>query len=276
MDVKAIFSKKVAGIPVMYLVAGLAIVGLIYAIKMKPAATKDMGDTGETGGPGDQGSPTSGVSNPYAGLDSTGTVVVAPQTPEPEDKVEETNDTWAKAAIDYLIENNLASPGAAQAAISAYLEGANLTYEQGLLRDAAIRKLKSPPQGITPGATADKPAQKQFSIFPGSHTVKGSNDNTAAKLSTLYYGTADNLHVDAIVSANAQYGPKTTTYNAGTVIKIPEFKGYNYYTTTKTVRTFKAIAARSGLSIAQIKALNPSRTETESMNLPIGLKVRVR
>lgn len=276
MDIKGLLSKKVAGIPVMYLLAGIAVIGLVYALKMKSSVAKDSGDAGDTTSSNTDQGAASDTGNAYSGLNGTGTVVVAPQTPPAEDATVETNETWAKAAIDYLIEQNLASPGAAQAAITAYLEGANLTYEQGLLRDAAIRKLKSPPQGVNPGVTADRPAQKQFSNFPGSHTVKGSNDNTAAKLSTLYYGTADSLHVDLIVEANTQYGPKTTTYTVGTVVKIPEFKGYNYYTTTKTVRTFKAIAAKSGLSVAQVKALNPTRTETESMNLPIGLRVRVR
>lgn len=277
MDLKAVFSKKVAGIPVLYIAGGVAVLGLVYAVRMKSTVPSTDGGTGDEGTEEEKdGSLTTSGSADYSGLNGTGTVVVQPQQPPTEDKVEETNETWGKAAIDYLIESNLASPGAAELAITTYLAGGNLSYEQGLLRDAAIRKLKSPPQSITVGTTGSQPAQKQFSLFPGNHTVKGSNDNTAAKLSTLYYGTADALHVDLIVSANSQYGPKTGTYNVGTVVKIPAFQGYNYYTTTKTVRTFKMIAAKSGLSIPQIKALNPTRTETENMNLPIGLKVRVR
>lgn len=274
MDIKTVLAKKVAGIPVLYLAGGAAVLGLTYAIKMKSTVTSDTGGTGDEGTEEEKGgSLTTSGSADYSGLDGTGTVIVQPQQPAAEEKVEETNETWGKAAIDYLIDSNAASPGAAQAAITTYLSGGDLTYEQGLLRDAAIRKLKTPPQSITVGTTGAQPAQKQFSLFPGTHTVKGSNDNTAGKLAALYYGVNDGLHQDLIVENNVQYGPRNTTYNVGTKLKIPAWVSPVYYTTNKTTRTLSAIAAKNGLTVSQIQALNPSR---DMGQLPLNLRIRIR
>ena len=271
MDLKSLASKKVAGIPVMYLAAAAVVIGLIYAVKMK-STTTTTDTTGEdaTAGPGDAGNaPSNGAD--YSGLDSTGTVVVQPQEPATTDTTVETNDTWGKAAINYLISINAGTPGAITEAISAYLDGAHLTYEQGLLRDKAVTKLGPPPSIPSVGGTDSQPAQKQFSAFPGTHTVKGVNDNTPGKLANLYYGNADSLHVDLIVEQNLQYGPKTTTYTAGTKVKIPAYAGPKFYTTTKSVRTLSAVASKNGLSLQQIQALNPLRSDP----LPVGMRIRV-
>lgn len=270
---KNLASKKIAGIPVLYLAAGAAVIGLVYALKMKSKVTPT---TAPDGTEGTDDTPTSQEPD-YSAYDTTGTVVVQPQQPATAEPVVETNDTWSRAAIQYLIDTKAATPGAATEAISAYIDGSHLTYEQGLLRDAAITKLGPPPSIPSVGGTDTQPARKQFSVFPGTHTVKGDNDNTAIKLSSLYYGSVDANHVYYILEANTQYGLSASTpYDVGTKVKIPAYAGVKYYTTTKTVRTFKDVAAKNGLTSEQIKALNPARSETAGAPLPIGLKVRVR
>lgn len=61
----------------------------------------------------------------------------------------ETNDTWAKAAIDYLIASGY-SPTLAQQAISRMMSGAQLTPQEKALADIAMIKLGSPPGALSP------------------------------------------------------------------------------------------------------------------------------
>lgn len=259
--------KKVAGVPVVYLGLAAAVGLALVAWKMK--ATNTPADT--TAPAGDT------TAEPdYSGLATTGTVVVAPQQTTVSAATAETNESWMKAAVDYLVNDaKVATVGDAQLAISLYLEGQDLTYEQGKLRDMAVAKLKLPPESLPRvGVTAAAPAQKQFSKFPGKHTVKGSNDNTASKLATLYYGNGDALHANRIVELNAALGPAGTTYSTGTVIQIPAWTTPTYYTVTGKNRDQYAttLAAKFGLTVAMLQALNPSLT----FPAKVGTKVRTQ
>lgn len=286
IDFKAIMAKKVGGVPVLYIAAGGAVVLAVVAYKMKdttPAAdasgdagsgAEDKSTSGKSGGFAKTANSVDGAD--YSGLDSDGTVIVQPQQPEKTEKVEETNETWGKAAIAYAIEKKLATPGTAEATVQAILSGAQLSYEQGVLRDQLYTKLGSPPEGVKNSGTKEAPAQKQFTGFPGKHTVKGSNDNTAVLLARLYYGVNDGLHANTIAAANTGLGGWQTRYPVGTVVTIPAYGGVKYFTTTKSINTFTSVAAKNGLSVAGIKALNPGRSEAATAPLPVGLKVRVQ
>jgi hypothetical protein len=284
---KEIARKKVAGVPVIYLAGGFVVILGIVAYKMKstatPPATGDESTTTDNV-PTDGASDASGMAGDYSGLSTTGTVIVSPQQTTTEDAVKETNDTWERSAVTYLIESKLATPGDAQSAISHYLSGNDLSFDEGKLRDAAITKLKLPPEPLSGiGTTGQAPAQKQFTNFPGKHTVKGNNDNSPYRLANLYYGTGPNSDptqvsqgwvedANHIVEMNTALGPVTTTYPIGTVVNIPQKVTPVYHTTRANYRYFSAIAAANGMSQAQIQALNPSLANPA----PIGVRVRVR
>lgn len=262
--------KKVAGVPVIYLAGAFVVILAVVAYKLPSTSGGDLGPVDETQGEGpDQ---TDGAAD-YSGLSTQGTVTVVQGSQETAEVVKPTNEDWERSAVDYLVESNLASPSAAQSAIHKYLEGNDLSYEEGVLKDAAIRKLKLPPEPLyTVGSVGNEPARKQAGTLPGSHVVKNSNDNTASKLAALYYGNGDAVHAATITAANTKYGPGGTTFPVGSKITIPMWYTPYTYTSTKTINTATKVGAKNGLSAAQIQALNPG------MVFPVkaGTKVRVK
>src|SRR4051812_2219979 len=97
--------KKVAGVPVIYLAGGFVIILAIVAFKMKSSAPEATGDESTTTDnvPEDGASEASDMAGDYSGLNTNGTVIVAPQQTTAQEAVKETNETWERAAIDYLI-----------------------------------------------------------------------------------------------------------------------------------------------------------------------------
>lgn len=256
--------KKVAGIPVLYLAGAFVTILAIVAYKMKPTSGEDLGS--EDGG--DQGDPTNGAAD-YSGQIGSGTVIVAPSTPDPVEADKPTNEEWGRSAVDYLVESNLATPSVAEAAIHKYLEGADLTFEQGKLKDAAILKLKLPPEPLVGiGSIGTAPAQRQFTSFPGKHTVKGSNDDGLTKIAALYYGRSETPYTTLLSAANTNL-PRYGRYSPGTVVNVPAYIEPKYYTAGS--QDAKTIAAKNGISTASLQLLNPG------MSFPVkkGQKVRV-
>lgn len=275
MNFKEIASKKIAGIPVLYLVAGAVVIFAVWAWQMKSSPAEEVtGDENTTAENVSVSEDDSAVAD-YSGLAPTGTVTVVQQPTAETESVKQTNDDWLRAAVTYLIDEKKATPGEAQTAINNYLEGNDLTFEQGVLRDAAITKLGLPPERIavlgTVSAQAAPPAQRQFNNFPGKHTVKGSNDNTASKLAALYYGNGDSLRTQKIVATNPNLGTGAG-YNVGTVISIPAWREPAYYTVTKTgPKTATKVGAVNGISAQVLQALNPGKSSPYA----VGTKLRV-
>lgn len=277
MDWKSLASKKVAGIPVLYLAAAVVVVFAVWAWQMKSSPTEEAtGDENTTA----ENVPSDGedlAAADYSGLNGSGTVTVVQQaTPTETESVKQTNDDWLRAGVAYLVERKEATAGEAQVALTNYIEGNDLTYEQGQLRDSALAKLGLPPEPITSlgsvGSQTVAPAQRQFSLFPGKHTVKGTNDNSASKLASLYYGNGDANHALKIVATNVRYG-NGASYPVGTVIAIPAWKEPRYVTVTKTTRTPTIIAAKNGIQGGApiIEALNPGK----STPYAVGTKIRI-
>lgn len=262
--------RKVFGIPLLYIAGAFVIILAIVAYKMKPSTPPaDATDASATGVDTD-GKATDESS--YAGLATNGTVVVAPQQPAAEEATQETNDTWLRAAITEVNKAKIATAGDAQAALSKYLSGDNLSFDEGKIRDYALEHVGIPPEPLYQiGTVSEAPAQKQFSLFPGTHVVKGSNDNTPAKLAQLYYGNSDAAHVNSIVAHNFNLGPATTSYSVGTKVSIPEWTTPRYYTVQKGYQYPTPIAAKNGIQYAQLLGLNPGVT----FPVAIGTKVRV-
>jgi hypothetical protein len=262
--------KKVAGVPVIYLAGGFVVILAIIAYKMNPPTSgEESGPVDETDGSGpDQ---TGGAAD-YSGLATQGTVTVVQGSTSDAEVTKATNEDWGRSAVDYLIEANLATPSEAQSAIHKYLEGNDLTFEEGKLKDAAIRKLKLPPEPLVAlGSIGLQPAQKQFSNFPGKHTVKGSNDNTPTKLANLYYGKSTSPYVLTISAANTTLGPASSNYTPGTVVNIPNYVTPRYFKTTPSTRSASRVAAANGISSATVRALNPNLTEPYAL----GKQIRI-
>jgi hypothetical protein len=275
-------AKKVLGVPVLYLAAGFVAILAVVAWRMKSTPDADTsGVNPENGVAGseldDPDNALAGMEgNGYSGFVTNGTVVVQPTTPTAEEPPEVNNDTWRKGATEWLVSQKKASGVEAYSALSKYLDGDQLSIEEGVIVNAAIAEKGLPPEPVAKvGGVAgptEAPAQKQFSSFPGAHTVKGSNDNTATKLASLYYGNSDALHVNKIASANPALGPSSTTYNIGTRLTIPYYANPRYYTVTGKSDTWPSqIAAKNGLSYNQFLALNPSATAPYAK----GAKMRV-
>jgi hypothetical protein len=270
MNFQEIASKKVAGVPVLYLAAAFVAILAFVAWRMKPSAPEEepTGDEGTT----PDNAPTGEDDVDYSGLNTNGTVTVVQGPPVAEEATKQTNDDWERAAVDYLVDAKLATPSEAQNAIRKYLEGNDLSFEEGALKDKAIMKLKLPPEPLTTlGNVGQAPGQKQFSNYPGRHTVKGSNDNTASKLAMIYYNSGSSPYAAEIVAANSALGPSGTTYAPGTSVTIPKWTGIRYYKTTKSTLWPSQVAAKNGLSYAQIIALNPGKTAPYKL----GEKIRV-
>ena len=280
--------KKVGGVPVVYLVAGFVLVLVILAWRLKtpsdPAdATATAADPALDGGGG--AVDTSGEpSTVYPNMPS-GTVVVAPQAdPVNTDPPVETNTDWLKKAVLYLVNTKNHGAGEAQQALSLYLDGENLTYAQGVMRDEALKQFGLPPDPGSVGTTGPKPVPVPTPVPkpsvpvvarqgtpPVVHTVRGVGDNTVTELIHLYYsGSATNDKYDLIQNANqgiAKGGP----YKVGTKIFIPAYHAPKYYVATKTTVTASAIAMKNGTSVKSLGILN------DGMRFPVkvGTKVRV-
>lgn len=272
-DISEIMHKKVAGIPVVYIGGAVAVVLAIVAYRLRnnnPPATTPATDASATGVDANGDATDESL---YGGLATNGTVTTAPvDTSTPVATPEATNDSWLRSSVADVVKANIATAGDAQAALSKYLSGDNLSFQEGQIRDYALKTDGLPPEPLgTIGTVSTAPAQKQFSIFPGVHTVKGDNDNTPAKLSQLYYGRSDYIPQDSIVSQNFNLGPRTVTYSVGTQVKIPAYTEPRYFTAVQNYQYPTQIAAKNGISYAQLLGLNPGAVYP----LPIGRKIRV-
>jgi hypothetical protein len=277
-------SKKVAGIPVLYLAGAAVIVLAIVAWRMKPSADFSDAEGDVQGSPeGGSGVPTEG-DDPYAGLETNGTVTVVQQPPAAAEPVQKTNEDWAKEGAEWAVTGAAQAAGihttgaAARAALNHFLYGEDLSYEEGQIVNAVIREKGQPPEGVgaigkipTSAPTAPSaPAQKQFTNYPGTHTVRGSNDNTFTKLSVLYYGSSYAKNVDLIAASNLGIN-RDTPIAVGTRIAIPYLTTPKYFTATSAARTASSIASKNGITVNRLNALNPGRV----WPVKVGTQIRV-
>lgn len=279
MNFKELANKKVIGVPVLYLAAAAVTILAIVAWRMKALPTEDK--AGVDPADATAGAEATGVDNslagdPYSGLNTTGTVIVQPSATTPDDVAPAIgdNEAWVKAAAEWLVAKNKATGTDAYTALNKYVSGENLSYDEGALVNAAIAEKGQPPDNVgTIGTIGALPAQKQFTKFPGAHTVKSTNDNTPAKLATLYYGAANADQINTIVAANFNLGPNTTTYPVGTKINVPMWTNPRYYTVTgKNSDVYPSnIAAKNGITYAMVMGLNPGYV----FPAKVGAKVRV-
>lgn len=209
MNLSDMFSKKIGPVPVIYIAAGFVAILGVVAWRMKPAATGDPTPDATVPTPDD----------PYAGFESTGTVIAAPSSTVTPPPTIDSNDEWVRAAAAYLLSKKLVSAGDALTVMSKYVNGAPLSYEEGALRDAAIMGIGYPPEPLQgTSVVLGHVARKQFDGFPGRHTVTGPADNTLSKIAVLYYGASAPIGVSVLIGDNPTLG--TGTLATGAVVTV--------------------------------------------------------
>lgn len=216
MNIKGMLDKKVGGVPVVYIAAGAVAILAVVAWRMKPAPDATEADA--------EGSDTTGDDDPYGGLATTGTVIAAPSSTVTAPPAIETNEQWAREGAQYLLSKKLTSPGNALTVTTKYINGAVLTYEESGLKDRVIEGIGYPPEplaGTSP--VLAHIARRQFTSFPGQHTVTGPADNSFSKLAALYYGTTSPRAIVALTSNNPTLG--TGTLSVGTTVSINAVPG---------------------------------------------------
>lgn len=207
------FQRKIAGVPMLYLLAGFVLILVVLAWTAKPKVTApesvDGADSTDNYAPNIQREsvippvPVGTVNSIESGETLTGNSSIS------------TNDEWLSRAVMFLADKGY-SPGTAQLALSTYLDGGELSFDEGKIRDLAIREFGVPPYPVNVGSTRPDIARKQGPI-PRNHTVKNSNDDTAFELARLYYGRTDATAIKAITDANNG----ATTWQVGDTPRIP-------------------------------------------------------
>ena len=250
-----ILHKKVAGIPVVYLAGAAVIVLAIVAWKIKPVTPVSDTTPADAAGPTDNG--VTDATNPYDGLATNGTVVVQPQVPPQTDTTArfEDNSTWARTGAEWLTKEKGVPGSQAAAALSHYIGGEDNSYQERVWVDLVISEYGQPPDDIAQGgAVGPKPPQRQFTNFPGTHTVTGDSDTNLAAIAQLYYGNADGNHVNLLEFANPSIATNPTLV-PGTAVKVPAYTTPKTWTVTSTM-TWAQAAAKNGISESQLRNLN--------------------
>lgn len=276
MNLDALTSKKVAGIPVLYFVLIVAAAGLYGAFRLKPSApdatapasdagdsTDIAGDTPDTSQPVFSATPT--ITQP-SGVNSV-TSVSQPDT----------DDLWKRRAIEYLISPAGGySLDVATSAITKYLAGEPMSTVEAGARDKAVAQYGIPPES-TPVSTVETPVTPIYSgpaskqgVPPTKHTVKGTSDNSFPELSNLYYGGHLSTMVALIAASNPTISRTSTAIPVGTVVVIPKLVAPAYYKATSATRDVYGIARKNGTTAGMIVGLNPG------MHFPVKIGTRVR
>lgn len=268
VDFKAIASKKVAGIPIIYVVLGVAIIAVIGAIRMKPSpdpvepveteADEFAGDLPDTSQP--VFSVTPSIVQP------TNTSVMGTATPD-------TDELWKRRAIDWLRQNGY-NVDVATSAITKYLDGEPLTDTEKAARDRAVIVFGLPPEGVpsvlVPTPTQNLPASGQ-GVPPLTHTVKGTSDDTFAELAKLYYGFAT-AQSGGVALIRIQNVGMVEPFQPGQAIKVPKYTVPKFFKATADYRSATKIAAKNGTTAQMVMLLNPAK----SFPVAVGTSVRVK
>lgn len=260
------WKKKVGGVPVI--VFGVIGVGALIFVAVRTKATPEPLESAPDGldestlfadpaeGPAETGLGSGLVTNTGGFVASPGGYNVIPVTPST--VTVDTNDLWAKRAIEWLVQTGHAGGTKAQLAVQTYLSGDALSSDQAALVDLAIRQLGKPPEpsDVGPIGARSDPARKQGNP-PVTHTVKGRSDNTYGALAVLYYGNAAADKIGLLQSRNTSRIGSNGPFAPGTKVYVPAYQPPHYFVTTKTTNTAGEIARKNGTSITVITTLNP-------------------
>lgn len=288
---RALMSRKVAGIPVMAIAAVLMAALLYAAFKMKAtpeeeeptdASATDV-DSEQSAGDGDGSNEQPVFIVPGSRLNTGGVVDSDTGTvPEvPGVAVPTTNELWRAEVTSWLTGQGLSGTDAAML-MANYFNGVSMSAANTAWINKAIAKFGIPPEGppdYVSLPTAPAPSQevplpgppskeaqqlayaknhggKQFSGKSGNHYVQGTHgDTTFAGLARLYYGNSDGLRI-AVQAPNAGYRQPFPKHR---IVHIPAYRDPKYYRVAKSgERTDIAhVAAKNGTTTDMLRKLNP-------------------
>lgn len=266
--------RKVFGrIPMLYVLLGGAVILAVVAWRLKPATAPQDNtatDSAATDAPPE-------ISDLTPNVDNSGGFVANPQPAQPAAPGNagiEDNQTWYRKGVEFLVQHGEDSSNA-ETALSKYLEGEQLSYAEGQLKNKVVLEYGPPPEYFKPGGTQGKPSDpaRQQGPLPRNHIVKGPNDDTYADLARLYYSNASAANIALIKAENTPNGLSGDgPWPVGTSVRIPKFIDPVYFTSTKRDNTLSEIASKNGRSTADIQTLNPG------MKFPVkpGTRVRVK
>lgn len=157
-------TKKVAGVPVVYLGLGAAAVLGVVAWKMKPAST---GESAPVQGAPDAATDT--PTDPYAGFETNGTVVVSPTTPPPPPEPDrpDTNDEWVRSGAEWLVAEKNVSGTAAYTALTKYIDGKSRSTTEAQWIEWVIKEKGFPPDPFIDAPIPIVPSSPGTTIPPG-------------------------------------------------------------------------------------------------------------
>lgn len=272
---KNVTGKKVLGVP-FPVAAGVVVVGTIGYGYIRNRNNKAQA-TAQSADPGTTNSDAASVAD---NISSSGGFTALPTLTAT--GASDTNDSWSRRAIDWLVANKGLGYGAASQIVQDYMSGNQLSIQSGQYRDAVVSALGLPPTIPSGGSTlAGSPASKQGTP-PCAHIVQGTNDSTWLQLAYLYYGTAGVADVANLQSANPGHSEPLPT---GDVLQIPakastptptavapsSVTNYGWFI-ADTTYTLDSIARRYQVTSADIHAWNPGLTDTVRK----GTAVKVR
>jgi hypothetical protein len=268
--------KKVLGVPVLYVAGAAAVILLVVAYKVKPAAGQN--DVPPDSGGAEDAAGTEHAAD-YSGLNTTGTVTVAPVSPSTQDDANptvSTNQTWASKGAQFLTAHQNVPGSAALSALNKYLAGQDRSFDEQQWVDAVFEEYGPPPDGVDQGGkVGSKPAVKQFSGGSGTHTVVGGSDNSMSALAALYYNSTADDRIDLLEASNVSIGDGP--WPAGTTVKIPAYHVPVIWTLPSNM-TASQVAGKNGISLDQLSVLNDPRGGRYSPNygLAKGTGIRVK
>ena len=154
--------KKVGGVPVLYIASAVAVILAVLA--WQTLHNKKQETTANTTGAPTDAEIAAGEANKvpaiiYGSVSSDPAGQLA-TTSSLDNSSITTNDVWFHRAEAYLIAQGYTA-GDAQLALQHYIQGADLSFEQGQMRDAAIKELGLPPTVTDSGITAPKVTAEQ-------------------------------------------------------------------------------------------------------------------
>jgi phage tail protein X len=269
-----ITDKKVAGVPVVYLGGGFVAALALYAYHTKPASDQigqDDATAGDNATEGDAGAAVTPSNTPFVANTQPINNSTAAGSPDTTPAfVQDTNTAWVQRATSWIVTGGIAGPADTQTALNKYVNGENLSFNEGKIRDAAVKQFGIPPEPIQPGGTERYagPAVRQGTP-PLTHTVKGTSDDTLAELSNLYYRTGSHDYIVTIYAANPGI-PLAGSIPTGTKVRIPAVHHPRWYRARAGAINEWQIAAKVHSTPAAILGYNPG------LKFPVKIGTQVR
>lgn len=268
--------RKIAGIPMIYLVGAIVGVLAIVAFRMRNTNADDTMAADvpmETDQNSEADQFDDKYNTSYDAFTTKGSISAADPGQTTQEAIVETNETWLAKAVPWNIKKGV-SAGTAQNALQAYLAGSNLTMEQSTIRDQTIAEFGLPPDppSRTSATPTTTPTARNQGPLPRYHKIESTSDNTYAKIASIYYPSSDTTSVTLLRNANKGRLVTDGPWKIGATVYVPKYVVPKYYISTKKTNTATEIAKKNGISTASLTALNPG------VKFPVkaGTKIRVR